>query len=72
MDDFQQIELKSGPEMTAVQFTCPAGDWLLSYLLSMADCTEVLAPESLREEMRSCINALARQYNEEVSDPKKA
>ena len=71
MDDFQQIELNSGPEMTTVQFSCPAGDWLLSYLLSMADCTEVLAPESLREEMRSCINALARQYNEEVSDPKK-
>ena len=39
MDDFQQIELKSTPEMTTARFTCPDSEWLLSYLLSMADCT---------------------------------
>lgn len=63
MDDFQQIELKQTPEMTTVQFTCPDGEWLLSYLLSMADCTEVLAPADLREKMRQRINVLAELYN---------
>lgn len=66
MDDFQQIELKSTPEMTTAQFTCPDSEWLLSYLLSMADCTEVLAPEDVREKMRRCILALAEQYNKEA------
>ncbi|WP_302926563.1 helix-turn-helix transcriptional regulator [Holdemania filiformis] len=66
MDDFQQIELKSTPEMTTARFTCPDSEWLLSYLLSMADCTEVLAPDDVREKMRRCILALAEQYNKEA------
>ena len=55
-----------------IQVELPMSDVLLNVILGMGTSVEILAPESLREELRHAINALQKLYKTEVSAPRKA
>ena len=54
-----------------IQVELPMSDVLLNVILGMGTSVEILAPESLREELRHAINALQKLYKKEASAPRK-
>lgn len=54
-----------------IQVELPMSDVLQNVILGMGTSVEILAPESLREELRHAINALQKLYKKEASAPRK-
>ncbi|MBQ6192032.1 MAG: WYL domain-containing protein [Bacteroidaceae bacterium] len=55
-----------------IQVELPMSDALQNVILSLGTGVEVLAPESLREELRQTISAFQKLYKKETSGAKKA
>ena len=56
-----------------IQVELPMSDVLLNVILGMGTSVEILAPESLREDLRRTLGALQKLYNKKESQaPQKA
>ena len=67
-----QRDTDSKTQTVTIQVELPMSEVLLNTILGMGTSVEVLAPDSLREDLRQAISALQKFYKKEASAPKKA
>ena len=69
--EIEQRSTDSKTNSVTIQVELPMSDALLNVILSLGADVEVLAPESLREDLRQTINTLQKLYKKDSAAPKK-
>lgn len=69
--EIQQRSTDSKTNSVTIQVELPISDALLNVILGLGADVEVLAPESLREDLRQAISTLQKLYKKETSASKK-